>query len=207
MKHDPIKAAAERRGKVRLWIDVLKESAQDVEALTLSRTSETASEAGADPDPKLRPCEHRVEWRRGSLCLACDNTNLRRASAQERADGLAYDPMLLDPPRSTYTVVRDQSASGKKARDSEALDASIATLEHNERLRSGEEQREAREARFIRGLRGIERGLGRDGRKVLCALASLRVANRDYYVRAMRGDEAALAVVAALVPGRLRAPD
>jgi len=38
---------------------------------------ETASEPGVDPNAKTRPCEHRPEWMRGRLCLACDNTGLR----------------------------------------------------------------------------------------------------------------------------------
>lgn len=194
---------AQRVENVAAWLDVIAQSARELELEVLSRQSETASEAGTDPDPRLRPCEHRTEWMRGRLCLACDNTGLRRATPQERADGLAYDPYLLNPPqRDTYNVARDESPSARRARDAERLDAIIASLRRDARLRSGDEVREG-SLRAVRIVSRFDRNLGRDGRKVYDTLARLSPPTR---LRVLRRDPKALDLFARLVPGSLRAP-
>lgn len=193
---------AQRVENVAAWLDVIAQSARELELEVLSRQSETASEAGTDPDPRLRPCEHRTEWMRGRLCLACDNTGLRPATRQERNEGLAFDPYLLDRPRSVVTVKRDESQAARRARDGERLDAIIASLQRDARLRAGVEVREGA-LRSVRVIASMERGLGRTGRKILSVLESLP---EDVRRAAIRGDERALSILAALVPGRVRTP-
>jgi hypothetical protein len=203
--HDPELAASKRRTKVAEWIDVLEETARELELELLSRRSETASEAGADPDPRLRPCEHRTEWHRGRLCLACDNTGLRPATSKEREDGMAFDPYLLTPPRAGYAVTRDQSEAALRARDLEQLSSAIEVLERNARIREGQEVHEG-ELAAVRLLDRLERGLGRDGRKVAQALGRLQIVSSGLYRLALARDDRALDLLAQLVPGKLRGP-
>lgn len=194
---------AQRVANVQAWLAVIEDSMRELELEVLSRSSETASEAGADPDPRLRPCEHRAEWYRGRLCLACDNTGLRPATAKERNEGMAVDPYLLDPPkRDTYAVRRDESTAARRARDGERLDAIIASLQRDSRLRAGVEVREG-ELRYVRMVDRIERQLGRTGRKILGVLESLP---SDLRSDVLRREEHALALFASRIPGRLRAP-
>jgi hypothetical protein len=155
-----------------------------------------------DPDPRLRPCEHRPEWKRGRLCLACDNTGLRRATEKESLDGLAFDPYLLDPPRETFAVRRDESDAARRTRDAERLNAIIASLQRDARLRAGAEVREGA-LRGVRIIARMERDLGRTGRVILGVLESLPADTRR---RALARDEAALAYLAAAIPGRVRKP-
>lgn len=192
----------QRVEKVSAWLDVLVQSARELELEVLSRASETASEAGTDPDPRLRPCEHRSQWMRGRLCLACDNTGLRPATKQERHEGLSIDPYLLDRPRSIVTVKRDESQSARRARDAERLDAIIATLQRNVRLRAGVEVTEGA-LRSVRIIEQIEQRLGRDGRKILRVLERLSPPVR---LAVLRRDPRALRHFARLVPGSLRTP-
>lgn len=194
-----------RAEKVRAWIKVIEEAARDLELEVLSRHSETASETGTDPEPRLRPCEHRPEWRRGRLCLACDNTNLRTATEQERAEGLSYDPYLIDPPRDNYAVKRDQSDSSRRARDIAQLDASIESLERAARLRDGQDVSEG-DTRSLRVMETARRTLGRDGLKVLAVLVKIRDASPGAYRAVLDGHPRALDLVAQAVPGKLRMP-
>lgn len=205
VRYDPEQAAAIRRARVSEWIDVLEENARELELELLSRRSETASEAGADPDPRLRPCEHRSEWQRGRLCLACDNTGLRPATAKEREDGMAFDPYLLSPPRERYAVTRDQSEAAVRARNLEQLSAAIEVLERNARIRDGLEVHEG-ELSHVRLLDRLEAQLGRDGQKVARVLDFLQRKSPLLYRSALSRNELGLTVVALLVPGRLREP-
>lgn len=193
---------AQRVENVRAWLSVIEESARELELEVLSRPSETASETGVDPDPRLRPCEHRTEWVWGRLCLACDNTGFRRATDQEKREGLAYDLYLLDPPRETYAVRRDESESARRARDAERLDTIIASLQRDARLRAGAEVREEA-LRGVRIVERLDRQLGRTGRKVLAALESFAPTVRRLV---LERDEKALTLLAATIPGRIRAP-
>lgn len=205
MPRDPEEFQRQRVAKVAAWIDVLEESARELELELLSRRSETASEAGVDPDPRLRPCEHRAEWRRGRLCLACDNTGLRPATKGERAEDMAFDPYLLNPPRERYGVTRDQSDSARRARDLEQLSVAIETLERNARIREGTETHEGPLA-TVRMMDGLEHRLGRDGRKVARALDFLRRSYPLQYRQALDRHPVGLALVAGLIPGRIHAP-
>lgn len=202
--------AAERNARkvqrVLAWLDVIEQSARDLELALLSRTSETASGTGTDPEPRLRPCEHRSEWQRGRLCLACDNTGLRPATDRERTDGLAYDPYLIDPPRDTYNVVRDQSEAARRSRDLAQLDAAIEVLQRTADERDGLAARERNPLRLTRTLEGMRRCLGRDGRRVLDALARIREVSPDAYRLVLARDETAVALLARIVRGRLRSP-
>jgi hypothetical protein len=64
----------ETRARVIAW---LLDEYEELCAGLVSRASETASLSGWDESPERRPCEHRSEWRRGKLCLGCDNTGWR----------------------------------------------------------------------------------------------------------------------------------
>lgn len=193
---------ARRVENVLSWLEVIEEAARELEADVLSRSSETASEAGADPDPKLRPCEHRREWFRGGLCLACDNTGLRRATQQEREAGLAYDPYFVNPLRGNYTAPPDESTSGRRAREAERIDRVIAELRRDARIRAGAEVHEGA-LRAVRYIEGAQRALGRMGRKVLREIERL---SPELQHRVMARDPAALRLLAEAVPGRLWAP-
>jgi hypothetical protein len=47
---------------------------------------------GWDDAPQKRPCECRVQWQRGHLCLACDNTGWRStADGEHGTDPYAHD--------------------------------------------------------------------------------------------------------------------
>ena len=190
---------AQRLANVSAWLDVIEDSARELEQEVLSRTSETASEAGADPDPRVVLCRHPASARMGRLCLLCDNTGF--ASARE-VEGERVDPYLVDPPREVWAVRRDESDSARRARNAERLDAIIASLQRDARLRAGVEVRED-ELRYVRVISRIERGLGRTGQKILAVLESLPPGLRR---SVLQRDEIALAVLASVVPGRIRAP-
>jgi hypothetical protein len=59
----------------------------------------------------MRPCEHRLEWYWGRLCLACENTGWRKATKKELKDGLAFDPYLDGAPRSADDTSTAESTS------------------------------------------------------------------------------------------------
>jgi hypothetical protein len=146
---------AQRLANVSAWLDVIEDSARELEQEVLSRTSETASEAGADPDPRVVLCRHPASARMGRLCLLCDNTGF--ASARE-VEGERVDPYLVDPPREVWAVRRDESDSARRARNAERLDAIIASLQRDARLRAGVEVRED-ELRYVRVISRIGSGV------------------------------------------------
>jgi hypothetical protein len=200
-------AEARRTQNVLAWLAVIEESARDLELELLSRRSETASETGTDPEPDKVLCRHPAVNRRGRLCLSCMNTGfvLDDNGAAADVDGLKLDPYLIDPPRDTYAVVRDQSDSARRARDLAQLDSAIESLERAARQREGLDVEEG-EARILRVIGAVWHALGRDGRKVLTALLRLRETSPTAYRRVLARDDAAVALLAATVRGRLRAP-
>jgi hypothetical protein len=193
---------ARRVERVTAWLNLIEDAARELELEVLSRSAETASEAGTDPDPRLRPCEHRPAWMRGRLCLACDNTGLRPATRQEREEGLAYDPYILNPPRTGFAVRRDESAAAKRTRDGERIDALIASLQRDARIRAGVEVREG-PLRVLRAVERITRSLGPYGRRVLEGLERLPPSLRR---SALAREEEGLRALAESTRGRLRAP-
>lgn len=189
--------ANQLRGRVDAineWLDVLESMYEDL----LSRPEETASAAGFDPDPRLRPCECRRAWRRGNLCLACDNTRWRPATKQERAEGLGVDPYSAQL-SGGVTIVRDESPASRRARELRRLDASITALERMARIRDGLDVTESRDARVFRLVARKHRTLN----KLLVALAHLRERRHDLYLD-LRGRGAI--ALALLVPGRIDRP-
>ena len=190
---------AQRVEKIEAWLGVIENSARELELEVLSRPSETASEAGADPDPRVVICRHPASARMGRLCLLCDNTGFARASEVEAEP---VDPYLVDPPREVWAVKRDESDSARRARNAERLDAIIASLQRDARLRAGAEVREGA-LRSVRLISRVERDLGRDGRKVLRVLEQLSPPGR---MAVLSRHPLALDLFARLVPGSLRAP-
>jgi hypothetical protein len=120
-----------RADKLEEWLDAREARYHDL----LSRSSEFATEAGFDSAPLYHLCEHRAEWMHGKLCLACDNSGWRKATAGERADGRALDPYAAD--LNPGAVVVHESAASKRARERQRLDTIIGGLERNERIRVG----------------------------------------------------------------------
>lgn len=187
-----------RVAKIEGWLDRLNE---DFEAL-LSRAHETSGEAGFDPAPRLRPCEHRREWMRGRLCLACDNTGLRRATEKERIEGRAYDPYSLNLPKTTTGVRVDASDAARRSRDIARLDASIASLQRDARIRAGAE---VVEDPILRALRLVARRPPAL-RKIERALGHMREVYPDIYVGLYSRKKRSLQALALLVPGRIEPP-
>lgn len=153
----------------------------------LSRPEETASITGFDDDPRQRPCEHRREWMRGKLCLACDNTGWRRRARNE--EGL--DPYATEVKAAGVRVV--ESASAKRAREGERIDKIIEGLKRDARLRAGVEVREGPMDRFVRHV----------GRKDRQLVKIIRTIER---LRARGVDRITPLLLAAEVPGRIREP-
>jgi hypothetical protein len=191
-----------RIAKIESWLDWLEGAEREFEEIVLSRASELASETGADPDPRLRPCEHRPEWMRGGLCLACDNSGLRRATDKERAEGLAYDPYFIDPPRSTFAVTRDESEAARHTANLARLDSQIAQLQANARIRAGVEVPDDRMTALLRKVAGTRRNHP-TLRKLEWALGAIRRQSIDLYVRAWARDPEVLELVSRMVRGRI----
>ncbi len=140
-----------RRDKVNEKADIIQEWLEWIEeqyADLLSRASETGSLSGFDDLPTTRPCEHRVAWRKGKLCLACDNTGWRPATRKEREDGLARDPYSFELPKSQVKVT--QSDSARRAQEASRLDSIIATLDRNAKVREGRDVLEDKDVRQFR---------------------------------------------------------
>ena len=191
-----------RIAKIESWLDWLQDAEREFEEIVLSRASELASETGADPDPRLRPCEHRVEWMRGGLCLACDNTGLRRATEKERLEGLAYDPYFIDPPRSTYAVVRDESEAARRTAAMERLNTEIAKLQANARIRAGVEVPDDRMTALMRRVASTRRDHP-SLRKLEWALSVLGRQDKRLAARAWARDPAVLELISKLIRGRI----
>lgn len=134
-----------RAARVAGWLEWM----EDVYANLISRPSETASVSGFDDQPRTKPCEHRVAWRMGKLCLACDNTGWRPLTLQERDEGQGIDPYAADISRGV-TIVRDESPSSRRAREAAHIDHVIEQLKHLELVRSGEAVIESPDARTFR---------------------------------------------------------
>lgn len=162
----------ERVERLREWWPLLDEP---YEAL-VSRNEETSSVAGFDDAPGQRMCEHRLEWRRGRLCLACDNTGWRRLTDKEREDGLGVDPYASQL-SSGITIVKDESPASRRAREAERNDDILAGIARDQRVRAG---LEAMEDRPMRDYRRVVRKPF-TVRRILRAIELLRVTDRVAY--------------------------
>lgn len=204
MTHLSEEALDERRiAKIESWLDWLDDAEREYEEIVLSRRSELASETGVDPDPLLRPCEHRDAWMRGGLCLACDNTGLRRATSKERDEGLAYDPYLINPPRSTFAVRRDESDAARRTANMERLNAAISTLQRDARIRAGAEVPDDAITSLLRRVQATRRDHP-TLRKLEWALGVMRRLDESLYVRALHRDHHALRLLGRMISGRLK---
>jgi hypothetical protein len=180
-----------RAEKIESWFDYL----DDLYGGLISRPEETASLSGWDDRPKVRRCECRVQWQRGRLCLACDNTGWRKLAAGETG----IDPYSAGvKARSSFLLVESDGA--RRARASRQMDATIATLEQNGLIRKGIEIAEGNDARVFR-LIGSKNGTLA---KILQALSFLHEIDREA-VRGASRQKLARAL-AHIVPGRLHCP-
>ena len=134
----------EKADVVMLWFDWIEEQYADL----LSRLAETDSLTGFNDLPDTRPCEHRAQWRRGKLCLGCDNTGWRKATHKEREEGLARDPYSFDLPKSQVKVVETESS--RRAQEAARIDSIIATLDRHARVREGKDSLEDKNVRQFR---------------------------------------------------------
>jgi hypothetical protein len=183
---------ATRAEKIESWFDYLDGLYGDL----MSRPEETSSLAGWNDAPKTKPCECRIQWQRGRLCLACDNTGWRSI-----ADGeTGIDPYSAGvKQRTSFLLVESDGA--KKARGQRQMDSTILRLERNELVRQGLELPEGSDARFFRLVAKIHSTLD----KILLVIGWLFGRKPDFRM-ASRGQVAF--VLAQLVPGRLHfAPD
>ncbi len=145
-------------------------------SLLLSRASETASLPGWDNEPRMRPCECKWEWRRGKLCLMCDNTRFR---ACDPGDERAIDPYALGVTQIKggfhAKSAGDESAAQKLAASIARLSSLIASLERTRM------QREDVEAAPDRAMQQLIQLVGdtldrapRQYRKIMLAVHHLR---------------------------------
>jgi hypothetical protein len=106
----------------------------------ISRATETAGSAGWDSEPRQRPCECRIEWRRGSLCLQCDNTRFRRC---DKDDPRAVDLYALgvSAVKGGFSAASagDESTAQKHAASIARISSILASLERTRLQREGVE--------------------------------------------------------------------
>ena len=176
-----------RAEKVMSWFGYLDSLYGEL----LSRPEETSSLAGWNDAPKTRPCECRIVWQRGRLCLACDNTGWRPI-----ADGeTGIDPYSAQvPKRASFLLI--ESDATKKIAGQRQMDSTILVLERNALIRGGYELAEGSDARFFRMVATKRHTLN----KILLVMGWLF--SRYHVFRSVGRDTLAL-VLAQLVPGRL----
>lgn len=148
------KEAAARADKLAGWLQWISELYSSVDIGAAGDQP-----AGFDADPRLRPCEHRAEWYRGGLCLACENTGWRKATKKERGEGMAFDPYAFELPKSQWRVL--ESESSVRAREGEHLDAIIARCQRDERIRAGKEAKADRSMSAYLQVQQFPAGYGR----------------------------------------------
>jgi hypothetical protein len=141
-----------RVSKIEGWLAYL----ESVYAELISRPSESPAPPGFDAGPRTRPCEHRPVWRRGRLCLACDNTGWRPIAKGEEG----IDPYTTDI-KTRFAVV--ESDSSRKARLGAYLDDRIEALRRSQRIQLGVEVPEGRDLAAVRRAEGR---LGQFGRRL-----------------------------------------
>ena len=182
-----------REEHIRNWLIYV----HDLYADLVSRPSEQASVSGFDAEPSVKPCEHRLPWRRGKLCLACDNTGWRKLTHREKVDNEGIDPYAAEVSRG-ITIVKDESAASVKQRHDKRIDAILLSLESAEKVQSGEEAKETTESRNFRIVAEKHASL----RKILASIEQLKSDHPMLYWR-MSGEQL-VRLLARIVPGRIR---
>ncbi len=172
-------------------------------SLLLSRASETASLPGWDNEPRLRPCECKWEWRRGKLCLMCDNTRFRKC---DPGDERAVDPYALGVTQIKggfhAKSAGDESAAQKLAASIARLSSLIASLERTRM------QREDVEAAPDRAMQQLIQLVGdtldrapRSYRKIMLAVHAMR-ARTPWMADKLPGRDAII-LLSAMIPGKI----
>jgi len=138
LDEDYRKKTIERAEIVLLWFDWIEGKYDDM----ISREESASAPAGFDAAPVSRPCEHRREWRRGKLCLACDNTGWRKSTAKEKQDGIAFDPYAFEVPDTKVKV--NDSASSKFEQEAAKITSILSMLANHAAIRAGEDFAEDR---------------------------------------------------------------
>lgn len=183
---DPEKVRV-RAERLAQWWPLLNEPYEGLK----SRREETSSMSGFDDEPGQRPCEHRLAWRRGKLCLGCDNTGWRNVTDKERDERVGVDPYSSQL-SSGITIVKDESPASRRAREAERRDAVIAGLQRDARVRAGAE---SLEDRSMRNFRLVDRK-PHTVRRILRAIEALRLRRPGDYEKLPRhGGLVALAEV------------
>lgn len=125
-----------RMEKIRDWLIWMEDRYESL----ISRASETASTSGWDDSPRVRPCEHKLEWRHEGLCLVCNNTMLRSC---DKNDDRAIDPYALGVSQTkggfTARSAGDESAAQKASGSIAKITAELSRLQASSRLRDGSE--------------------------------------------------------------------
>jgi hypothetical protein len=181
---------ANRAEKIESWFVYLDGLYADL----MSRPEETSSLAGWNDAPKTKPCECRVQWQRGRLCLACDNTGWRPI-----ADGeVGIDPYSAQvPKRASFLLI--ESDATRKVAGQRRMNSTITVLERNAFIRAGTELAEGQDARIFRTVSSKSATLN----KILWGLALLLHFDAEAVRRASR--EALARALAHILPGRLYA--
>lgn len=187
-----------RIAKISGWLDWLDDATREYAEIVLSRREETASEAGADPDPSVVICRHPLSARKGGLCLLCDNTGF---ASKREVEGEPVDPYLVDPPRSGFAVKQDESYAAQRTAAMERLNAEIATLQRNARIRAGAEAQDDAMTSLLRRVASTRRDHP-TLRKVEWALGVLRRNDPSLYRRALERDEEVLLLMSRMLAGR-----
>ena len=188
---------AARMKKIQDWLEWEESRYHEL----ISRATETASASGFDREHLVRPCECRLSWQLGRLCLVCDNTRLRQCSPGEEG----FDPYELNVRaiRGGWTAqsANDESVAQKRA-------AAMAILEHQLwALIQAERQRAGKEA----PLAAVERLADRMSHKP-ASLAKIHRARQRLQVTAptlahsLPRSPIALYVLSRVVPGRIDPP-
>lgn len=183
----------ERAEKLGQWLVVLAESYENL----LSRTEELASVSGFDKRPRTRLCEHRREWFRGGLCLACDNTGWRPCARYEEG---------IDPYASQLKPgVTVQATQGQeRQRELRRIESSLADLSQKAKVRAG---MEAPEDNLMRSYR-ILQSRPRTAKRILRGLEWMRSFRPMLYAE-LPSEKALLALAIVMyhvAPGRIESP-
>lgn len=196
---DDQEARLQRRvSRIRGWLVYRDE----MYAVLLSRKSETASESGWDESPRERPCECRSEWRRGNLCLLCDNTRMRPCWHGE--EGIDPYALGVKAVKGGFTAksAGDESVAQKRSASMERLNTELQALERDEAIRDG---REAPEDSMLVKIREVSKK-PRSLVKIEKTLHRMRADEPVLFSTLPRGQEA-LEWVARETPGRIMSPD
>lgn len=189
-----------RLEKIAAWLDWLDDVSERYEEIVISRAEETASLSGFDREPRYVVCRHPRKAMLGRLCLICNNTGF--ASKRDIPDGEPVDPYSLDTPKSATGIRTDQSPAGIRAAHMERLNAAIAALQRDSRLRAGAESQENQSMRLVRLVESTHHSHP-ILRRLVAALGYLRQRHPSLYRAAVAREYRGLMALEVLLPGRL----